>query len=166
MFSDALLQSAAELLQLLRCNGLRCATAESCSGGMVGGLLTSISGSSDVFDSGYIVYSERAKIGMLGVDRKLISKYSVYSAEVAEAMATATLSLSDVDFAISTTGLLQLSVGVNGRPGAFVAFATHNKVVVRHVSLLGDDRLENRDLLLRFVMQEAYQLLYYASSSR
>ena len=70
-----------------RRRGVKIATAESCTGGMVAALLTSIAGSSDVFDCGFVTYSNEAKIGMLGVSPDTISEFGAVSRECALAMA-------------------------------------------------------------------------------
>ncbi|MBT8425061.1 MAG: CinA family protein [Silicimonas sp.] len=98
MNAEALIDSARKLDQ-------RIATAESCTGGMIAAALTDIPGSSDVFDRGYITYSNAAKIEMLGVPREIIDLQGAVSEDVAAAMAERALDLSDATIAVSVTGI-------------------------------------------------------------
>ncbi len=96
---------AANLLDLCRAKGLRIATAESCTGGMVGAWLTDIAGSSDVFDRGFITYSNAAKRDMLGVTQATLEAHGAVSEQVAREMATGALERSQADLAASITGI-------------------------------------------------------------
>ncbi len=97
--------SAAEVLAAARAKCLKIATAESCTGGLLAGALTDIAGSSDVFERGFITYSNLSKTEMLGVDPALIEAHGAVSEEVAAAMAQAALARSDATLAVSTTGI-------------------------------------------------------------
>ena len=97
--------SAAAVLAAARAKGWRIATAESCTGGLLAGALTDIPGSSDVFERGFVTYSNAAKVEMLRVDPALISAYGAVSEEVAAAMAQGALARSNVTLAVSTTGI-------------------------------------------------------------
>lgn len=97
--------SAARLLDLARSAGATIATAESCTGGLVAGAITEVPGSSDVFDRGFVTYSNAAKIGMLGVDPALIAAHGAVSEEVARAMAEGALARSDATLAVAITGI-------------------------------------------------------------
>ncbi len=88
----------------LREKGLRVATAESVSGGLVASTLISVAGASDVMEFGYTVYSDRAKAKVLGVDEDLLKKYTAVSKEVAQEMAQKLHELTGADFCITTTG--------------------------------------------------------------
>ena len=94
-----------ELLALARSRDVMIATAESCTGGLIAGAITNIPGSSDVFDRGFVTYSNAAKTEMLGVPSDLIMQHGAVSEEVAAAMATGALDRSDADLAISVTGV-------------------------------------------------------------
>ena len=96
---------AAALLDLCRTHGLKLATAESCTGGMVGAWLTEVPGSSDVFDRGFITYSNAAKQDMLGVTAASLEAFGAVSEQVAAEMATGALSRSDAHIAIAITGI-------------------------------------------------------------
>src|SRR6185312_12026725 len=85
--------------------GLRVATAESCTGGMIAAALTAIAGSSDVVERGFVTYSNEAKGELLRVPAPLIAQCGAVSAEVAEAMARGALAHAPVDLAVSVTGI-------------------------------------------------------------
>lgn len=95
----------ADLLQAARYWGFRIATAESCTGGMVAAALTDIAGSSDVFDRGFVTYSNAAKIDMLAVQSATLAAHGAVSEEVAVEMAIGALAHSDADLAVSVTGI-------------------------------------------------------------
>ena len=97
--------TAAAVLAAARAKGWRIATAESCTGGLLAGALTDIPGSSDVFERGFVTYSNAAKVELLGVDPALISAHGAVSEEVAAAMAQGALARSDATLAVSTTGI-------------------------------------------------------------
>src|SRR5262249_36506264 len=93
------------LLNALRSKHLKFATAESCTGGMVSAALTDIPGSSDVFERGFVTYSNESKTEMLGVPAALIQKHGAVSEEVAKAMAEGALKHSRADVAVAITGV-------------------------------------------------------------
>jgi len=97
--------TAAAVLAAARAKGIRIATAESCTGGLLAGALTDIAGSSDVFERGFVTYSNAAKTELLGVDPTLIAAHGAVSEEVAAAMAAGALARSKADIAVSTTGI-------------------------------------------------------------
>ena len=100
-----LLKTAETLLEAYRRAGLRIATAESCTGGLIAGTLTEIAGSSDVVERGFVTYSNEAKTDLLGVPAELIADIGAVSAEVAEAMAAGALAASAAEVAVSATGI-------------------------------------------------------------
>ena len=97
--------NATEILAAARAKGITIATAESCTGGMVAAALTDIAGSSDVFDRGYITYSNPAKIAMLGVSPETLATDGAVSEAVAVEMAAGALRNSGVALAVSITGI-------------------------------------------------------------
>ncbi|WP_374382739.1 CinA family protein [Dongia sp.] len=110
----------ASLLDLYRQQGLRIATAESCTGGLVAGTLTAVAGSSDVFERGWVTYSNQAKSECLGVPPELIVEKGAVSREVAEAMARGALRHSEADVAISITGIAGPGGGSTEKPVGLV----------------------------------------------
>lgn len=122
---DPQLQSlATRLLDLCRGKGLKLATAESCTGGMVAAALTDIAGSSDVVERGFVTYSNAAKSELLGVPPALVATYGAVSAEVATAMATGALAQAPVDLAVAITGVAGPGGGSPGKPVGLVWFGT------------------------------------------
>ena len=96
---------ATRVLAAARSRGWHIATAESCTGGMVGAALTDIAGSSDVFDRGYVTYSNAAKTEMIGVPAALIVAHGAVSEPVARAMAEGARAASGADLAVAVTGV-------------------------------------------------------------
>lgn len=103
--------------------GLMIATAESCTGGLVAGLLTEIAGSSAVVERGFVTYSNEAKSEMLGVPQDLIAGVGAVSREVAIAMAEGALARSAADIAVSITGIAGPGGGSDEKPVGLVHFA-------------------------------------------
>lgn len=93
------------LLQAARVWGWRLATAESCTGGMVAAALTDVAGSSDVFDRGFVTYSNAAKVDMLGVSETTLAAHGAVSQEVAREMAQGALDRSAATLAVAITGI-------------------------------------------------------------
>ena len=96
---------AAEILSAARTRGIKIATAESCTGGMIAACLTDIAGSSDVFDRGFVTYSNDAKIDMLGVKQTTLDAHGAVSEQIATEMATGALTQSNATLAVATTGI-------------------------------------------------------------
>jgi len=95
----------ADILELCRAKGLIVATAESCTGGLVGAALTETPGSSDVYERGVITYSNAAKIGLLGVQAATLEDHGAVSEEVAREMAEGLIASTPADIAVSVTGV-------------------------------------------------------------
>ena len=101
LFPDDLLQSAKALLLELQQRSFVLATAESCTGGLLCGLLTEVPGASAVLERGFVTYSNAAKTELLGVDAGLLARRGAVSEEVARAMAEGALARAPVDIAVS-----------------------------------------------------------------
>jgi nicotinamide-nucleotide amidase len=99
-FPEALLASARALLDLCRARGLKIATAESCTGGLVAALLTEIAGSSDVVERGFVTYSNEAKRELLGVRADTLAAHGAVSEATAREMASGALAASRADLAV------------------------------------------------------------------
>jgi nicotinamide-nucleotide amidase len=122
MFAPALIERAAALLQLCRRRGVKLATAESCTGVIVG-LLTEVPGSSAVVERGFVVYSNLAKQEMLGVPEATLDRWGAVSAATALAMAEGALARSAADIAVSVTGVAGPDGGSAEKPVGLVHFA-------------------------------------------
>ena len=120
-------ESVAALIRDYQERGLKIATAESCTGGMVGAALTDISGSAAVFERGFIVYSNEAKIEMLGVARALIEAHGAVSQQVACAMAEGAIAHSAADVAVSITGIAGPTGGSEAKPVGLVYFGVQRR---------------------------------------
>ena len=114
---------AAEVLAVLGARGLKAATAESCTGGMVAAALTAIAGSSSVVDRGFVTYSNEAKAEMLGVPPELIDAHGAVSQAVARAMAEGALKHSRAQVAVAITGIAGPGGGSPDKPVGLVHFA-------------------------------------------
>ncbi|HEY7904370.1 MAG TPA: nicotinamide-nucleotide amidohydrolase family protein [Casimicrobiaceae bacterium] len=110
------------LIDALRARGLRVATAESCTGGGIAAAITDIAGSSDVFECGYVTYSNAAKVRMLGVDGALIAACGAVSEDVARAMAEGARARGGADCAVAVTGVAGPGGGTPVKPVGMVCF--------------------------------------------
>jgi PncC family amidohydrolase len=120
LFSKDISVLAETVLSAARKKKMKIVTAESCTGGLVSGALTEISGSSDVFDRGFVTYSNDAKMTHIGVSRKTIADFGAVSAETALEMAIGALSASHADIALSVTGVAGPTGGTKAKPVGLV----------------------------------------------
>jgi len=155
---------AADLGAALRARGWRLATAESCTGGLVSAAVTSVAGSSDWFDRGFVSYSNAAKTALLGVPVALIDRVGAVSAEVAQAMAQGAALRAGVDVAVAVTGIAGPGGGTAQKPVGTVWFGlawqdgTAQRTQTRLVRFDGDRarvRFAAAALALRWVQQVA-----------
>jgi nicotinamide-nucleotide amidase len=123
MSDDDLDRAAAEVLAVCRAHGLKIATAESCTGGLVAAALTAIAGSSDVVDCGYVTYSNEAKQAMLGVPAATLKRHGAVSGQTADAMAVGALKKSQADLSVAITGIAGPGGGSKQKPVGLVYFA-------------------------------------------
>lgn len=120
---DRIEELSSNLGQALLAQQAWLATAESCTGGLLAGAVTSIAGSSQWFDRGWITYSNRAKRDELGVGADILKEYGAVSADVAEAMATGVLrQVSQATIALTTTGIAGPGGATPGKPVGLVWF--------------------------------------------
>ena len=127
MSDGELIAQAQALLELCRRKKLKIAAAESCTGGLVAATLTEIAGSSDVFERGFVTYSNEAKEAMLGVPATTLASHGAVSAETAQAMATGALAHAPVDLTVSITGIAGPGGAVAGKPVGLVHFAAASR---------------------------------------
>ena len=120
---DSLLRLAETLLQRCREAKAMLATAESCTGGLIAATLTEIAGSSDVFERGFVTYSNEAKIYSLGIPAEIVAGHGAVSEPVARAMAEGCLRKSNADIAIACTGIAGPGGGTATKPVGLVHIA-------------------------------------------
>ena len=133
----------AEVLALgesLRRRGWSMATAESCTGGLIAGLFTEIAGSSDVFERGFVTYSNDAKHELLGIPKNLLEMHGAVSEQVAQAMALGALKHSHADIVIAVTGIAGPGGATEAKPIGLVhvAIARKDGAAVHRVFEFGD----------------------------
>jgi nicotinamide-nucleotide amidase len=128
------------LLEDCRDRRVRIVTAESCTGGLVAGALTEAPGASDVFERGYVTYSNRAKQSLLGVPGDLIADMGAVSEPVARMMAEGALAASDAHLSVAVTGVAGPGGGTSLKPVGLVHFATarSNGPILHRRELFGD----------------------------
>ena len=122
MIDNRLLTEAELLLAACRAAGIRLATAESCTGGLIAAALTAIAGSSDVVDRGFVTYSNEAKSELLGVPMGLIDALGAVSGPVARQMAEGALKRSRAHITIAVTGVAGPGGGSAEKPVGLVWF--------------------------------------------
>ncbi len=118
-----LLADARKVIDVCRGAGLKIATVESCTGGLLAGALTSIAGSSEVVERGFVTYSNEAKSEQVGVPGALIDAHGAVSEEVARAMAEGGVAQSRADLAIAITGIAGPDGGTAAKPVGLVHIA-------------------------------------------
>jgi nicotinamide-nucleotide amidase len=131
---------AATLLETARERGDLLATAESCTGGLLAATLTAIPGASDVFERGFVTYSNTSKSELLGVPAWLIERHGSVSEDVARAMVGGALTHSRATLAVAITGIAGPGGGTPDKPVGLVhlAAARRDAPVLHHQLLLGD----------------------------
>ena len=152
---------AAALLDTYREKGLKIATAESCTGGLVAALLTEISGSSAVVERGFVTYSNEAKTELIGVPADLIAAHGAVSEPVARTMAEGALAHSRADVAVAITGVAGPTGGTAAKPVGLVHFglARNGSATVHLERRYGDLGREN---VRRQAVEDALSLLEQA----
>jgi len=131
-FDAELISKATRIIESCAASDLMIATAESCTGGLVAGLLTEISGSSAVVDRGLVTYSNDAKHDMLGVPNDLLMQHGAVSKSVAIAMAEGALKHSRATITVSITGIAGPTGGTADKPVGLVHFGCAKSGDVTH----------------------------------
>ena len=121
--ADDLIALATQLGEVLKRKGWMLAVAESCTGGGIAQACTAIPGSSEWFDRGFVTYSNRSKIEMLGVSADLLERHGAVSEEVARAMAEGAIKHSHAHVAVAVTGIAGPGGGSPAKPVGTVCFA-------------------------------------------
>jgi len=159
MLNSELTELASITLIELRAKMLRLATAESCTGGLVAASLTAIGGSSDVFERGWVTYSNAAKEEDIGVPIALIEQHGAVSEQVARAMADGVIESCPADIALSVTGIAGPGGGSEGKPVGTVWFGCARRGQPTHTErhVLPSDRTAIRQASVAIALQLARQ---------
>jgi nicotinamide-nucleotide amidase len=123
LLPEILVNKAREVVDANRTAGRKLAVAESCTGGLVSAALTEIPGSSDVFEAGYVTYSNAAKVMDLKVSEEVVETFGAVSVATAWAMARGALNGSEADVAVAITGIAGPGGGTASKPVGTVVFA-------------------------------------------
>ncbi|MCS7196999.1 MAG: nicotinamide-nucleotide amidohydrolase family protein [Aquificaceae bacterium] len=150
--------------KLLKERGLKLATAESCTGGLLSARIVNVPGSSAYFVGGFVVYANELKMKLLSVDEEILKKYGAVSEEVCRQMAVGALEETDADIALAITGISGPGGGSPEKPLGltYIALSTDREVFVKRVVFRGS-RNENRfmatqwalEVLRRYLLREA-----------
>lgn len=154
-------QSVEKLSLLLESRSLRLATAESCTGGMIAAAMTARAGSSALFECGFVTYSNRAKVAMLGVPEEILDQYGAVSAQTAEAMARGALARSDADIALSVTGIAGPTGATPSKPVGlvFIGLARRGGSASSFEHHFSGDRDAVREASTRAALEHAIETL-------
>lgn len=152
------------VLERFRAEKAKIVTAESCTGGLISALLTSVAGSSDVFERGYATYSNEAKIEAIGVGETLLKEHGAVSMEVAVEMALGALEHSRASASVSVTGIAGPGGGSAEKPVGLVYIAvanSHEDGAFGEEFRFGDqsrEHIRNETVKMAFEMLLAYGL--------
>jgi len=152
-------EAALRVFDLCRERQLTLATAESCTGGLVAAAITDIPGSSDVFDRGFVTYSNKAKQALLSVSKDLLDKNGAVSAEVAKAMAQGAMNAAGTSIAVSLTGIAGPGGGSAKKPVGLVFIACADRQGRFHAREcrfgdLGRSEVRRRSIIAAFALIE------------
>ncbi|MCR5120640.1 MAG: CinA family protein [Lachnospiraceae bacterium] len=120
-------EEAKELVEVLKAKGLKMSTAESCTGGMIAAAITDVSGSSEVFERGYVTYCNEAKHDMLGVRNKTLREHGAVSKESVREMAAGAAKAAGADVAVSVSGIAGPGGGSEEKPVGLVYMGVYVK---------------------------------------
>ncbi len=139
-FNSACMDGATVLLDACRARVLKLATAESCTGGLLAGAITSIAGASDVFEAGFVAYSNETKIKLIGVSAAIIAAHGAVSEETARAMAEGAIKVAGAGIGLAVTGIAGPGGGTAAKPVGLVhiAAARRGLPTLHKKLLLGD----------------------------
>ena len=158
---EELHQLAIELGDKLRVRGWMLATAESCTGGWVGQLVTAIPGSSQWYERGFITYANAAKVEMLGVPEATLATYGAVSEETAAAMAAGALANSHAQAALAISGIAGPGGGTPQKPVGLVCYgwALADGTVMSSTCRLDGDREEIRSRAVAAALRGLIELI-------
>lgn len=151
---ETTLESA--VVELLRANGLTATCAESCTGGLLSARLVNVPGVSEIYKSGLVTYSNKAKRKLLGVKKATLQKYGAVSEQTAEEMAKGAAALTKADVAVAVTGIAGPDGGTKEKPvgTVYIACNVKGKTVVKKYQFAG-----NRSKVREATVSEALVLM-------
>ena len=162
--SECIDKRAADVVKLLSEKGKKAATAESCTGGLVSAAITSVSGSSEVFEMGVCSYANRIKQEALGVGAEALEKHGAVSEQVAREMAKGVMERSGSDYAVATTGIAGPTGGSEEKPVGTVWIGVSSRDRCRAERFLFGtegcpDNMTEREFIRRQAVCKALELL-------
>lgn len=154
---------AVELVNALIDKKIKIATAESCTGGLISQLITSVPGASGVFDCGIVSYSNKIKNSILGVSNKTLEIYGAVSEQTAIEMARGVLKLANADVAVSVTGIAGPGGGTAKKPigTVYVCVCTSDTCKVLRFLFEGNResvRKQTAEKAIKFVLEQLYKI--------
>ncbi|MBY5740092.1 CinA family protein [Rhizobium leguminosarum] len=164
LFPQDIVSTAKAIIRDFKAAGLMVSTAESCTGGLIAGALTEISGSSAVVDRGFVTYTNSAKIEMLGVQAETLLRFGAVSEETARQMVHGALFRSRADIAVAVTGIAGPGGGSAEKPVGLVHLAAKSRAgtLIHRKMLYGDiGRSEVRLATIRTALEMVYS--HYAA---
>jgi len=152
-----------EVFTTLHNKKLKLTTAESCTGGWLAKVITDISGSSEIFDRGFVTYSNKAKQEMLGVSIQSLDKYGAVSEEVVAEMAVGALKNSVANISVSISGIAGPTGGTPEKPVGTVCFAwmLTNSPPHSETVLFSGDRMEIRQQAVNYALQGILKMIQF-----
>jgi len=152
-----------EVFTILHNKKLKLTTAESCTGGWLAKVITDISGSSEIFDRGFVTYSNKAKQEMLGVSIQTLNKYGAVSEEVVAEMAVGALKNSAANLSVSISGIAGPTGGTPNKPVGTVCFAwlITNRKPFSETVLFSGDRMEIRQQAVNYALQGILKMIQF-----
>ncbi len=150
----------ARVAALLKQRGYKAATAESCTGGLLAGRLVNVPGVSQIFQEGYITYSNDAKEKLLHVPHQTLETYGAVSSQTAQAMADGAAAAAGVEVALATTGIAGPDGGTPQKPAGLVYVSCHIKgVTVIEEHYFAGERAQVRSMAVEAALLLAEQAL-------
>ncbi len=150
-----------ETAQALKQSHLKLVTAESCTGGGLSYWLTSVPGSSDWFERGFVTYSNAAKVEMLGVNAKTIEEFGAVSAQTVREMVEGALRHSHADIGIAITGIAGPAGGASEKPvgTVWIAWAKQGATTQEHVKFFPGDRQAIRLHTIAYALEKTLDII-------
>lgn len=153
------------VVELLRRKGLSISTAESCTGGMLSQMITSVSGASEIFEMGIVSYSNRVKTMLLDVSQDVLEKHGAVSQQTAQLMATGVLKKSGSDIGVAITGIAGPTGGSAEKPVGTIFVCVVRKVeddlkvVVKNLKLYEEVENLDRDTARKLTVIKALEMV-------